>query len=135
MYRGQWSIIQQSNFVPSRMEDYVFVRRPRACSQERTLPLLSLLDFDALVGRFHVVAFLLYLDRGIDGQLKDFLDALVFLGAAFDVLCAHSLRNCLSLLGCDWGETLGAQEFDAGSFGPKVRLQTNEDERCGRAEM
>jgi hypothetical protein len=54
--------------------------------------------------------------------LKDLIDARHLLATAFHVEGAHLLRNSLSLLSGDGGETLGFEEVDAGSFRPEIRF-------------
>ncbi len=85
-------------------------------SENRTLPLLRFLDLDALVVGLWLVAGFFDLNRRVDGQVEDFLNAIVLLCAALDVRCSHSLRYRLALLWRDWCQALSSEEFDACSF-------------------
>lgn len=74
-------------------------------------------------------------DSGVDGQLEHLFYTFHLFAAAFNVSSTHLSSNSLALFGCDGRQTLGLEEVDANAVGPQVRLEANENEWGGGAEM
>jgi hypothetical protein len=105
-------------------------------SQHDTLPLLRLLHLlAALKRRLLLVAVVLDLHCGVDGELEDLVDSSRFLGRALNVQSPHLARDGLALLRRYGSQALCAQQLDAGTLAAKIGLETHEHQRCVGAEM
>lgn len=106
--------------------------------KDNTLPflrLLHLLAHDATSRSLVLVARLFDLHGRIDCQLKHLVDALRFLGGAFNVLRAHLAGHGGALLRGDGREALGAKELDAGTLCAQVGFEAYEDQGSVGAEV
>ena len=74
-------------------------------------------------------------DNCVDCFEEDLVDASHLLATTLHVACSHLPSHTHALLLRDWGQSLGFEEIDAGAFGSKIGLETNEDERSVRTEM
>ena len=73
--------------------------------------------------------------RGVDCELKDFVDALCLFAAAFDVNSSHTLRDGLALFWCNGREALSFEQVDTRALRPEVRFEPDEDKRGGGTKV
>jgi hypothetical protein len=87
------------------------------------------------VGVAGVSALLVDANGGVDSKLKDLVYPPPLLAAALDICGAHSLGHRLALFRRHRRQALSFQELNAGSLGPQIRLQPNQDDGSGGTEM
>jgi hypothetical protein len=115
--------------------------RGRGSLQDFAAPLLLLLHTAAvsLTGwsflRFLLLVTLVVCDNCVDGFEENLVNPSHLFAATLHVACSHLPSHCHALFLSDWGQPLGFEEVDAGTFGSKIRLETNEDKRSVGAEM
>lgn len=71
----------------------------------------------------------------IHRQFEKLVNARHLFATAFNVHGAHLFRDILALLWCYWRQTLGLEKIDTCALGAEVRLEADENERSGWAEV
>lgn len=89
----------------------------------------------ATAGWGRLVQALCFCDDGVDGGIENLVDAGHLLTTALHVEGTHLLSDGLALVGGDGSETLGLEEVDAGALVTEIRLETEQDDGSGGAEM